>query len=50
MGLKAALEETIKTNFSSDHAAVEYLLKQLKAKNYIPPRSEADYAQAFLRE
>ena len=49
VGLKVALEEAIQTNFSSDPAVAEYLLKQLKAKNYIPPRSEADYAQAFLR-
>lgn len=50
VGLKAALAEAIQTNFSSDQAVVEYLLKQLKAKNYIPPGSEAEYAQAFLRE
>jgi len=50
VGLKAALAEAIQRNFSSDQALVEYLLKQLKAKNYIPPRSEAEYAQAFLRE
>jgi len=50
VGLETALEEAIQTNFSSDHAVVEYLLKQLKAKNYIPSRSEAEYAQAFLRE
>jgi len=50
VGLKAALEEAMKKNFSSDHEVVEYLLEQLKAKNYIPPSSEADYAQAFLRE
>lgn len=50
MGLKAALEEVVKTNFSSDRGVAEYLLKQLKAKNYIPPPAEAEYAQAFLRE
>jgi small redox-active disulfide protein 2 len=50
VGLKAALAEAIQTSFSSDHEVVEYLLKQLKAKNYIPPRSETKYAQAFLRE
>ncbi|MCG6916160.1 MAG: thioredoxin family protein [Deltaproteobacteria bacterium] len=50
MGLKAALEEAVKTDFSSDRGVAEYLLKQLKAKNYIPPPAEAEYAQAFLRE
>lgn len=50
MGLKAALEEVVKTNFPSDRGVAEYLLKQLKAKNYIPPPAEAEYAQAFLRE
>ena len=50
VGLKAALEEAIQANFSSDHEVVEHLLKQLKAKNYIPPSSETEYAQAFLRE
>lgn len=50
VGLKAALEEAMNKNFSSDHEVVEYLLEQLKVKNYIPPSSEADYAQAFLRE
>ena len=50
VGLEAALAEAIQTNFSSHQAVVEYLLKQLKAKNYIPPGSEAEYAQAFLRE
>jgi small redox-active disulfide protein 2 len=50
VGLKAALEEAIQANFSSDNEVVEYLLKQLKAKNYIPPGSETEYAQAFLRE
>jgi small redox-active disulfide protein 2 len=50
VGLKAALAGAIKRNISSDQTLVEYLLKQLKAKNYIPPRSEAEYAQAFLRE
>lgn len=50
VGLQAALEEAIKISFPSDQAVAEYLLKQLKAKNYIPPRTEAEYAQAFLKE
>jgi len=50
VGLKAALAEATQRNFSSDQALVEYVLKQLKAKNYIPPRSEAESAQAFLGE
>jgi small redox-active disulfide protein 2 len=50
VGLKAALQEAIETNFPSDEIVVEYLLRQLQVKNYIPPRSETEYAQAFLRE
>jgi small redox-active disulfide protein 2 len=50
VGLKKALKEAIKINFPSDQAVAEYLLKQLKAKNYIPLRTEAEYAQAFLKE
>jgi small redox-active disulfide protein 2 len=50
VGLETALQEAVKAEFAADDAAAEYLLEQLKKKNYIPPRSESDYAQAFLRE
>jgi small redox-active disulfide protein 2 len=50
VGLKGALEEADRTDMATDDAVAEYLLKQLKKKNYIPPRSEFDYAQAFLKE
>ncbi|MGD8917247.1 MAG: thioredoxin family protein [Syntrophobacterales bacterium] len=50
VGLKKALERAVDTNLASDQAVAGYLLKQLKTKNYIPPRAEPEYAQAFLRE
>jgi small redox-active disulfide protein 2 len=50
VGLKAALEETIQKNFSSDPAVAQYLLEHLKSKNYIPPSAEHEYGSAFLRE
>ena len=36
--------------FSADEEIAAYLLHVLKKKNYIPPKSEPDHAQAFLRE
>lgn len=50
VGLTTALEEAIQKNFASDPAVVEYLLKHLKSRNYIPPSAEHDYGLALLRE
>ena len=50
VGLEEALEEAVQAKLPSDDGAAQYLLEQLKTKNYIPPRAESDYAQAILRE
>ena len=50
VGLKDALEEAVRAGLSADDEVAEYLLEQLKSKNYIPPKAESEYAKAFLRE
>jgi hypothetical protein len=50
VGLKAALEDITQKEFSSDEEIADHLLKALKPRNYIPPKSESAYAMAFLRE
>jgi hypothetical protein len=50
VGLKAAVEEAVGASLPSDDEVAQYLLEQLKSKNYIPPKAEPEYAQAFLRE
>ncbi len=50
VGLKAALEEAVGASLPSDDEVAQYLLEQLKSKNYIPPKAESEYAKAFLRE
>jgi len=50
VGLKAALEEAEGRQFSSDEEIAQYLLHILKSSNYIPTKSESEYAWAFLRE
>ena len=50
VGLKAALETASLQDFSTDDEVAEYLFEDLKAKNYIPPKAESEYAKAFLRE
>jgi hypothetical protein len=50
VGLKAALEEAVELSLPSDDEVAQYLLEQLKSKNYIPPKAESEYAKAFLRE
>jgi len=50
VGLKAALEKAVGASLPSDDEVAQYLLEQLKSKNYIPPKSESEYAKAFLRE
>ena len=48
IGLQAALEEAAREGLPTDESAGRRLLERLKAKNYIPPKSEADHARAFL--
>jgi small redox-active disulfide protein 2 len=50
VGLKAALEETEQMQLSSNEEIEDYLLRILKKKNYIPPKSEPEHGRAFLRE
>ncbi|MGB6379109.1 MAG: hypothetical protein WBG24_20545, partial [Syntrophobacteria bacterium] len=50
VGLQAALEEAVEVSLPSDDEVSQYLLEQLKSKNYIPPKAESEYAKAFLRE
>ena len=50
VGLKATLEEAVGASLPSEDEVAEYLLEQLKSKNYIPPKAESEYAKAFLRE
>ena len=50
VGLKAALEEAVGADLASDNEVAQYMLEQLKSKNYIPPKAESEYAKAFLRE
>ena len=50
VGWQAAVEETAQKEFSSDEEIAAHLLQALKKKNYLPPKSAEDYAQAFLRE
>ena len=50
VGLKAALEKANGASLPSDDEVAQYLLAQLKTKNYIPPKAESEYAKAFLRE
>ena len=50
VGLQAALEEVAGASLSSDDEVAQYLLEQLKSKNYIPPKAESEYTKAFLRE
>ena len=50
VGLKAALEEAAQAHLSSDDAISQYLFERLESKNYVPPKSEAKYRAAFLRE
>ena len=50
IGLKAALEDATHKEFSSDEEIADHLLKALKPRNYIPPKSEFDYTMALLRE
>lgn len=49
-GLKAALEEVEQKQLPSDKEIADHLFKVLKARNYIPSKSESDYATAFLQE
>jgi small redox-active disulfide protein 2 len=50
VGLKAALEKAVGASLPSDDEIAQYLLAQLKSKNYIPPKAESEYEKAFLRE
>ena len=50
VGLNQAVDETGQKEFSSDEEIADHLLRVLKEKNYIPQKSEGDYARAFLRE
>jgi small redox-active disulfide protein 2 len=50
VGLQAAVEEAAQEEFSSDEEIADHLLQVLKKKNYVPPKSEAEHARAFLRE
>ena len=50
VGLQEAVEEAAQREFSSDEEIADHLLQVLKKKNYVPPKSEADHARAFLRE
>jgi len=50
VGLKEAVEEAAQKDFASDEEIAIHLLQILKKKNYVPPKSEQDYARAFLRE
>ena len=50
VGMKEAVEEAEQKQFSSDEEIADHLLQTLGKKNYIPPKSEADHARAFLRE
>ena len=50
VGLKAAVEETVQATLPSDDKVAQYLLEQLRTKNYIPVKAESEYAKAFLRE
>lgn len=50
VGLKEAVEEAVQKEFSSDEEIADHLLQVLKKKNYVPSKSEADHARAFLRE
>ena len=50
VGLKAALAKAVGASLPSDDEVAQYLLEQLKSKNYIPPKAESEYAKAFLRE
>ena len=50
VGLKEAVEGAAQKEFSSDEEIADHLLQVLKKKNYVPPKSEQDHAQAFLRE
>ena len=50
VGLKAALAEAVEASLPSDDKTAQYLLEQLKSKNYIPPKAESEYAKAFLKE
>jgi len=50
VGLSAALEKASLQDFSTDDEVAEYLFEYLKSKNYIPPRAQAEYRLAFLRE
>jgi hypothetical protein len=50
VGLKAALEDVAEKELTSDEEISSHLVKVLSARNYIAPKSEPDYARAFLRE
>ena len=50
VGLNQAVEQAAQEKFSSDEEIAGHLLQVLKKKNYVPPKSETDYARAFLRE
>jgi small redox-active disulfide protein 2 len=50
VGLQAALEEAVGASLPSDEEIAQYLLEHLKSKNYIPPKTESEYAKTFLRE
>jgi small redox-active disulfide protein 2 len=50
VGLQEAVEEAAQKEFFSDEEIADHLLQVLKKKNYVPPKSEADHARAFLRE
>ena len=50
VGLNQAVDETAQKELASDEEIADHLLQVLKEKNYIPQKSEGDYARAFLRE
>jgi small redox-active disulfide protein 2 len=50
VGLQEAVEKITQNEMSSDEEIAANLLQVLKKKNYVSPKSEADYARAFLRE
>ncbi|MFP3929032.1 MAG: thioredoxin family protein [Desulfobacteraceae bacterium] len=52
IGLKAVLEDVAKEyeNKGDDEEVAEELLRRLSERNYVAPKAEEEYKEAFLRE
>lgn len=50
VGLTDAFEEVRSRGISCDEERIQFLMRRVRAKNYVPPGSEEKYGRSLLRE